>query len=323
MKFKLIVLIFLSLPFQVNAAVKIKIGWQVPWAVQGQIVQIWKHTKILESQGLQAEFIGKTYGPELNELALAKQVDLILTADQPAATLFSKNKDDGKGWVGIGRLMYNRTSTYVPLNSKIKSLVDLKGKTVGLPMGAAAERITLNALYELGLKNQDFKIINLDIKEHGALIKKFKNAEKWDQFDALAGFDPVPSILEAQKMIRVIHVGKVVSMMLANEEFLKLNSGVEKKLQSALVDAYDYYAKNTQQADKWFMEEAHLAEINEAALSISASLEPNLQAKKKSDIRISFNKDDLRLLQEAAKFIEPKVGKLVDIKKYTRNVSEL
>lgn len=27
---------------------KARIGWQVPWAIQGQLVQIFKHTDILE-----------------------------------------------------------------------------------------------------------------------------------------------------------------------------------------------------------------------------------------------------------------------------------
>ena len=103
--------LFLILGFATNAmaqtSTKLRIGWQIPWATQGQIVQIWKHTDILKKNGIEAEFVGKTFGPQLNELALAGEIDVVLTADQPAATLFSKEK----GWVGIGRLMYNRTST--------------------------------------------------------------------------------------------------------------------------------------------------------------------------------------------------------------------
>jgi len=70
---------------------KIRVGWQVPWATQGQLVQILKHTDILKQNGLEAEFVGRTYGPVLNEIALANGIDVVLTADQPAAALFSKN----------------------------------------------------------------------------------------------------------------------------------------------------------------------------------------------------------------------------------------
>ena len=102
----------------------LRVGWQIPWATQGQLVQILKRTEILKKNNLSAEFIGRTYGPMLNELALADSIDVVLTADQPAAVLFSKDK----GWVAVGRLMYNRTATYVPINSPVKDLGDLKGK---------------------------------------------------------------------------------------------------------------------------------------------------------------------------------------------------
>lgn len=50
---------------------KLKIGWQIPWSLQGQIVQVLKHTDISKNNGIEAEFVGRTYGPELNEAALA------------------------------------------------------------------------------------------------------------------------------------------------------------------------------------------------------------------------------------------------------------
>src|ERR1019366_9319058 len=103
-------LLFTALAISLAATVhadgltKIRVGWQIPWATQGQLVQIWKHTDILKKNGLEAEFIGKTYGPMLNEIALAGGLDVILTADQPAAALFAKDM----GWIGVARLMYNR-----------------------------------------------------------------------------------------------------------------------------------------------------------------------------------------------------------------------
>ena len=118
-----------------NSPISIRIGWQIPWATQGQLTQILKHTDILEKNGLKAEFKGFNYGPPLNEAALAGEVDVIFTADQPAATLLTKNPN----WVIIGRLMYNRVSLYVPPKSAITSVADLRGKTVAMPFGAAAQ----------------------------------------------------------------------------------------------------------------------------------------------------------------------------------------
>lgn len=295
---------------------KVRIGWQIPWATQGQLVQIWKHTDILKKNGLEAEFIGKTYGPMLNEVALAGGLDVILTADQPAATLFSKDK----GWVGVGRLMYNRTLTYVPPKSPIKSIKDLKGKTIGIPIGAAAERVTLAALKRDGLDpKKDVKIVNLGIQEQGPLVIKGAGKASWDQFDALSGFDPIPAIFESKGLVRVLDVGKVVSVVLMNEEFIGKNKGVAEKVMKAMIDAYDYYRQNTAQANTWFMEEAQLKDADQKTCDLAASIEPNLKAKNRSEIRVSFNDDDFAVLQSAADFLEPQLKKRIDMKKYISN----
>lgn len=292
---------------------KFRLGWQVPWATQGQLVQIFKHTDILKKHHLEAEFVGRTFGPQLNELALANEVDVILTADQPALTLFSKDK----GWLSIGRLMYNRTSTYVPPSSKITSIKELKNKKIGLPMGAAAERITVEALKNAGIEpSKDVTLINLDIKEQAPLILKEKDKPTWDSFDALAGFDPLPAILEAKGLIRVIDVGTVVSLIVTNSDFIKNNPSFAKNFLAAFQEAYLYYGKNTKQANQWFSEEAHLDGADEKALTIAASLEPNLKAKTSKDLRIAFSEDDYKIIQKAADFLEPKLGKKIEFKKY-------
>jgi ABC-type nitrate/sulfonate/bicarbonate transport system substrate-binding protein len=315
MKFTLLAAaLFSSFTFAAELT-KVRIGWQVPWATQGQIVQIWKHTDILKKNGLEAEFIGKTYGPMLNEAALGGALDVILTADQPAAALFSKDK----GWIGVGRLMYNRTSTYVPPKSPVKTIKDLKGKTVGIPIGAAAERVTLEAFKREGLDPKDVKIVNLGIQEQGPLVMRGADKTSWDQFDALSGFDPTPAIFEARGLVRVLDVGKVVSMVLMNEEFIAKNKDSAKKVMNALVDAYDYYRQHVQEANAWFMAEAHLQNADQKTCDLAASLEPNLKVKSRKDIRVSFTEDDFKALQSAADFLEPQLKKRVDMRKYVSN----
>ncbi|MFA6236117.1 MAG: ABC transporter substrate-binding protein [Bacteriovorax sp.] len=313
----LLALVLLGLSFTSMATTKVRIGWQVPWALQGQLVQIWKHTDILKKNGLEAEFVGKNYGPQLNEIALAGVIDVILTADQPAAALFSKDK----GWVGISRLMYNRTTTYVPPKSEIKDLKDLKGKTVGVPFGAAAQRALVENLKNSGLDPKaDVKFINLGMAEHGPLIKKAAaDATKWDQFDALSGFDPIPAILEAQGLVRTIDTAKICSVVLMNKEFLSANKGVGKNIAKALKDAYAYYRKNRAEADAWFLEEAKLEGADPKALDLAAALEPNLKVKKDKDIKITFSEDDFKLMQKGADFVGETSGKIINMKDFVSN----
>ena len=308
---------------ETESLTKIRIGWQIPWATQGQIVQILKHTDILKKNGLEAEFIGRTYGPILNEIALADGIDVVLTADQPAAALFSKNK----GWVGIGRLMYNRTLTYVPPKSSIMSIKELKGKTIGIPIGAAAERITIEALKRDGLlPGKDVKIINVGITEQNPLVLRGgQEASEWGQIDALSGFDPVPAIFQSKDLIRILDIGKVCSLVIMNQDFISSHPDVAKNMMQSIYDAYDYYRQHIDQANQWFIEEAQLQDADNNSCDIAASIEPNVWVKERKDIRVTFTDEDYEIMQKGADFLQDKLGKIVDMRefvtnKYTENI---
>jgi len=276
----------------------IKIGWQVPWATEGQLVQSLKHTDILKNNGLAADFKGFESGGPLNEAALANQVDVVLTADQPAATLLSKNSN----WKIVGRLMYNRVSLYVPPNSPIKTSKDLKGKTIAMPFGAAAQRMTINEEKLAGLDpKKDVKNINLGIYEQNPLVIS-KDVTKWGDIDAMAGFDPIPAVFEEKGLIRNLHTEQVISLILMSDEYIKSNPEAPSKLLASFVDAYDYYRNNVAQANQWFREESKL-DVSDVALATSSNGEPNLKISSKSDINISFNEQDYKTMQEASDFL--------------------
>ncbi len=276
----------------------IRLGWQIPWATEGQLTQVLKNTDILANNNLVAEFKGFSYGGPLNEAALAGEVDVIFTADQPAAMLIAKNDD----WVIIGRLMYNRVSLYVPPKSPIMAVEDLKGKTVAMPFGAAAQRMALKAEKDVGLDpNTDVSNINLGIYEQSDLVKD-PNAVKWGNIDAMAGFDPTPAIFEEKGLIRNLEVGKIVSVIVMSKSYIAQNPDAPKNFLKSFNEAYDYYRLNIDQANQWFTEESNL-DITPKALEIAADVEPNLKVSSKEEIRISFIEDDYKIMQEAADFL--------------------
>jgi len=276
----------------------VRVGWQIPWATQGQVVQVLKHTTVLELNGLQAEFKGFSYGGPLNEAALAGEVDVIFTADQPAATLLAK----GGKWTIVGRLMYNRVAIYVPPDSPIRSVADLKGKRVAMPFGAAAQRDALKAIRESGLDPAgDITAINLDIYEQNNIVQKGDN-KSWGEIDALVGFDPTPAIFETKGMARMLHVGVVVSLVLMSDSYLTTHPEDAQRFLQALIQAWHYYATHQEQANAWFQQESRL-QFDPAVLDITASVEPNIKARSVGDLRMLLNPDDLNTVQSAAKFI--------------------
>lgn len=326
MKKSIIILILISLSFSLNACTKntntnnnrkdlthLRIGWQIPWATQGQLIQVLKRTDLLKEQRLEAEFKGFSYGGPLNEAALTGGVDVLFTADQPATMLLSK--DDG--WIIIGRLMYNRVSLYVPPKSPIQSVADLKNKTVGMPFGAAAQRMALMAEEEAGLDSKsEVNNINLGIYEQSDLLRD-PEAEKWGNIDALAGFDPTPAIFEEKGLVRNLKVGKIVSVIIMSKQYIKNNPEAPTKFLNAFRSAYDFYRTNVEQANRWFTEEASL-DITPQALAIAASIEPNLEATDISGIRLDFTDDDYAIMQEASDFLfeQEYIEKKVIIKDY-------
>lgn len=282
-------------PGPAPALTKIRIGWQTPWATQGQLTQILKRTELLKQNGLEGEFKGFSYGGPLNEAALAGELDVIFTADQPAATLLAKNSN----WVIIGRLMYNRVSLYVPPKSEIKEIKDLKGKTVAMPFGAAAQRMALKQEKNAGLDpKNDVNNINLGIYEQSDLVRDAE-VTKWGEIDALAGFDPTPAIFEEKGLVRSLYTDNVVSLIVMSKDFIANNPEAPREFMIAFYGAYDYYRANTVQANKWFTEEAGL-NITDSVLNKAASVEPNLNG---SEIRLGFIEEDYKIMEEAVEFL--------------------
>lgn len=278
--------------------IPVRIGWQTTWATQGQLTQVLKHTNVLELHGLKGEFVGVSYGASLNEAALAGNVDVVFTADQPAAALLAR----GASWKVICRLMFNRVALYVPPDSTIHRIEDLRGKTVAMPFGAAAQRVALRAIQDAGLDpGRDINAINLDITEQASVVQAGTRVS-WGQIDAMAGFDPTVAILESAGTGRMLHIGSVVSVVLMSEEYIERHPDAPKRFLKAFIEAYYYYATHQSQANVWFRRDSQLT-FDEVVLDLAASVEPNVQAKGIRDIDLDLQPKLVSRIQEAADFV--------------------
>lgn len=278
--------------------VPIRIGWQTTWATQGQITQVLANTNILELNDLQGSFVGVTYGAPLNEAALAGDVDVLLTADQPAATLLARSND----WVIIGRLMFNRVGIYVPPEAEIGNLIDLKGKKIAMPFGAAAQRVALKAIADAGLDpKKDITAINLDITEQAGIVAS-GTLSSWGDVDAMAGFDPTMAMFEVNHQARILYTGRVTSVIVMSKSYIESHPDAPEKFLKAFIEAVYYYAYQESRANEWFRRASQLT-FDDEVLALSASVEPNLRAKKITDVSITLTPELISGMQEAADFI--------------------
>ena len=275
----------------------IRVGWQVSWATQGQIAQTLQRTNALALNGLSGEFKGFSYGAPLNEAALAGEVDVLFTADQPAATLLAR--DDR--WKIICRLMHSRVALYVPRNSPIRTVADLQGRTIAMPFGAASQRETLKALRAAGLDPiRDARIVHIDISEQAGLIEA-GSLESWGAVDAMAGFDPTAANFEQRGLARMLHVSEVTSVVLLSTEYDARHPGAAKDFLKAFIAAYHYYATHQREAGDWFLSASRLR-FDPAVLDVAAAVEANVRAVTLQDIDVRLSARDVARLQEAADF---------------------
>jgi ABC-type nitrate/sulfonate/bicarbonate transport system substrate-binding protein len=308
-RFLAALLLFLALPAlppiaapAAAAPVPIRLGWQIPWATQGQLVMGLAHTNIPELTGIRIRPIGFSYGAPLNSAALAGEVDVLLTADQPALVLLAKTDR----FVIVARLMYNRVCIYVPPDSPARSLADLKGKRVMGPVGAAAERMALDSLKAAGLGPADIAYGSLDMAAQAALLKRAgRGAAAWAGADALYGFDPLPAVFEAAGEARMLSCGNVLALVLAARKMVEERPRELQAFLAAFALSWNFYANHPRQANAWFVKEARL-DASDAVLDRCAAVEPNRSARSLSALRLTLAPADLATLDRALAFLHEK-----------------
>jgi ABC-type nitrate/sulfonate/bicarbonate transport system substrate-binding protein len=280
------------------AAAPIRLGWQVPWATQGQLVMGLTRTNIPALTGVEIEPVGFSYGAPLNSAALAGEVDVLLTADQPALVLLSKSDR----FVVVARMMYNRVCIYVPPKSPIRSLRELKGKRVMGPVGAAAERVALAAIQKAGVAAGGVLYGNLDMAQQAALLKRGAGGGSWPGADALYGFDPLPAVFEEAGQARMLSCGNVVALVVASRDMVEKRPQDLEAFLRAFALSWHFFATQPKLANRWFAEEARL-DVSGAVLDKCASVEPNRQAKRISDLRLTLNGADYKTLESTVAFL--------------------
>ena len=273
----------------------IRIGWQTSWATQGQIAQGLKHPEILEKNGLKGEFKGFSYGGPLNEGALAGEVDVILTTDVPAVILLSK----GANWIIVSRLIYFRDGILVPPNSPIKSIVDLKGKTIAAPFGSGGHTYAMIELEENGIDlNKSVTLKNLDILEQSALVQRGKG---WGGIDAIVSWDPSIALFENENTAKMITLLKGISVVAMSNDFIKNNPEAAKNFMKSYIESVYYYATHKKEANSWFIDEGRI-KFDPSILDNIAEFEPNMKAEKLQDVNVLLSDEDIVTIKKRAEF---------------------
>jgi ABC-type nitrate/sulfonate/bicarbonate transport system substrate-binding protein len=238
------VLILLSLTLRgeeaIEQAVPIRIGWQIPAATQGQVLQVLKRTSVLEVHGLKPSFVPFSYGGPQVAAAFAGELDVFFSGDQPAINLIAR----GGKWKIVGRLFDDGVGIIVPPNSPIRNVSDLKGKTVASPFGSVAHRDAFREQESAGL--DPYKEVlnkNLDILEIRRRVQAGGNGT-WDGFDAAVAWDPLVSHFELEGLAHNLTSGRYLGVVTVSDDFIASHPQAVVQLLTALVRSWEFFSRN-------------------------------------------------------------------------------
>ncbi|HBI02693.1 MAG TPA: aliphatic sulfonates ABC transporter substrate-binding protein [Paenibacillaceae bacterium] len=230
-------------------------------------------------------------GPPLLESLSAGRVDLSLLGDGPAissvsnglpVTLISQLSDGLKG----------SNILVVQGSSKAQKLADLKGKKIALAKGTTMHVFFIKAIQKEGLKESDFRIIQLQSEEAVAAFQS-------GAVDAWVGGDPYTSLLEKNHGARVLASGKSLNIKapaftIARTDFLKEHPEAVEVYLKVYQKAIDYqknhfdevatFVANLKKADKSVIE---LVIRNSEPLNIPISKEVLAIHQKSADILLN------------------------------------
>jgi sulfonate transport system substrate-binding protein len=107
----------------------------------------------LESKGFTVEWKEFQAGPALVEALNAGSIDFGRTGDTPP--IFAQAAKVPFVYVAAGKSKFHGSGILVPKDSSIKTLEDLKGKTIGVAKGSSSHYLLIKALEKAGLNYGD------------------------------------------------------------------------------------------------------------------------------------------------------------------------
>ena len=268
---------------------KLRVGWQIPLANQGQIVSILKNTSILDDLGLEVEFVPFSFGSPQVEAAKAGSLDIIFVGDQPAINLIAS----GAKWKLSHQLFETRVAIMIPSNEELSGY-DIADKTIASPFGSVAHREAVLYQQSKNLDSNQIKNVNVDILE---ISEMTRSSDNWGEIDAVAVWEPTVSVLEQAGLAKVLYETKTLGVVAMTESVLS-DHKLTKQFETALYEAWSYFIENEEQANKWYIEDTNLGYTN-SFLTYAMSIDRNGKKESTADISLDFTEKDKKSVATA------------------------
>jgi ABC-type nitrate/sulfonate/bicarbonate transport system substrate-binding protein len=290
-----------------ESAVPIRIGWQIPAATQGQVLQVLKRTDVLEGHGLKPSFIPFSYGGPQVAAAFAGKLDVFFAGDQPAINLIAR----GGKWKIVARLFDDGVGIIVPPNSPVRTVEGLRGKTVASPFGSVAHRDAFREQEAAGLDPlTDVTNRDLDILEIRRRVLDGGN-ERWDDIDAAVVWEPIISRFELEGLVRSVTSGKYLGVIAVSEEFMDTHPDSVVQLLVALMRSWEFFARDPDRVMQWYIDDTRLDYTADSL--VAARLDSNFNARELADISLTLDAEYMATLERSAQWARDSGEGSIDI----------
>jgi NitT/TauT family transport system substrate-binding protein len=187
-------------------------------------------------------------GAQLNSKYLANQLDIVQMADFPSVLGATALKAAGDKVHSLyiatlsGGINGAGNAIVVPLDSKVQTLAELKGKKLSVPFGSTAHAMLIRALQDLGWDpNKDVEIVTQTPEVAGSALKA-------KQIDAHADFVPFGELFPFRGFARKIYDGS--STGVTTTHGVQVRSDYAEKYPEIVVA----YLKASLEADRLYRE---------------------------------------------------------------------
>lgn len=277
--------------------IPIRVGWQLATSTQGQMVEVLKRTDLLDKLGLDPTFVPFSYGEPEVAAALKGDLDVMFSSGQSVNNLLAK----GGKWKVVARLHFIPAAILVPVDSPIKNIKDLKGKTIACTFGTIGHREVTNREREAGLTpDKDVTNVNMDILEIQKLIEA-GGREKWGKFDAVAVWEPDMSLFQTSGAARVLSSHQAVYLVSVSDKFINDNRQATVRFLQGIAESWDFFNRHRERVNQWYIDDSQFG-FTQAALNSAAKRDPNFEAKSLKDIDLRLGDEGIGILEMGAKW---------------------
>jgi sulfonate transport system substrate-binding protein len=160
----------------------LQVAFQSPWSGQNNISIVMDKEGLLAKRGIEMKLTPFGSGPAVNEVLVSGKVQVASAGNFPYTSLLDKQIPVKAIALITPNILH---AVIVPLDSKIKSLADLKGAsppaTIGIVTGSSAEFYFQMAAQVAGITiGKDVILKNMPIGEQMALPKGIDAVVPWD-----------------------------------------------------------------------------------------------------------------------------------------------